>query len=403
MPGRSRHTYVPAFDGLRGVAILPVPMLHVGATVLPNGSLLRKLTRGWYRVELFFVLSGFLITRILAGEIEAIGTIDLKRFYGRRVLRLGPAYLSMLAAVTAGALMVHRPEIADAPKVIPALLTYTYNYQIAAGGPHFDVIVELWSLCVEEQFYLMWPAILRKLGTQSALRFAIGAVVALSLYRIALYLWLNWGHLGYPTPRSSVWIYFATETRIGVILLGCAAALSLKHPRARLVWRRVRQSRIAPDALAVAACICAIFITGGTPSSGSWRAATFGYTLGALCTAAMIGAIFIRPSSIAARVLSWRPLVGLGRISYGVYLFHAPIAWAVLHWMPLLRAGWALSTGVAFAGASGAIPIGSAIDPDTFRFLVAAAIVSAITSAVAALHYRYVERWFLSLRTPREE
>src|SRR5579885_551736 len=130
---------------------------------------------------------------------------------------------------------------------------------------------------------------------------------------------------------------------------------------------------------------------------------TFGYTLGALCTAAMIGAIFIRPSSIAARVLSWRPLVGLGRISYGVYLFHAPIAWAVLHWMPLLRAGWALSTGVAFAGASGAIPIGSAIDPDTFRFLVAAAIVSAITSAVAALHYRYVERWFLSLRTPREE
>jgi hypothetical protein len=67
-------------------------------------------------------------------------------------------------------------------------------------------------------------------------------------------------------------IYFATETRIGVILLGCAAALSLKHPRARLAWRRVRQSRIAPDALAVAACTCAIFITGGTPSSGSRRA-----------------------------------------------------------------------------------------------------------------------------------
>jgi peptidoglycan/LPS O-acetylase OafA/YrhL len=182
-------------------------MLHVGATVLPNGPLLCELTRGWYGVDLFFVLSGFLITWILAGEIEATGTIDLKRFYGRRVLRLGPAYLSMLAAVTAGALMLHRPEIADAPRVIPALLTYTYNYQIAAGGPHFDVIVVLWSLCLEEQFYLTWPAILRKLGPRSALRFAIGAVVALSLYRIALYLWLNWGHLGYPTPRSSVWGY----------------------------------------------------------------------------------------------------------------------------------------------------------------------------------------------------
>ena len=104
----NRHAYVPAFDGLRGVAILPVLLLHVGASVLPSGPLLSQLTRGWYGVDLFFVLSGFLITWILQGEIAATGTIDLKRFYGRRFLRLGPAYLSMLTAVKRDEDLAHR-------------------------------------------------------------------------------------------------------------------------------------------------------------------------------------------------------------------------------------------------------------------------------------------------------
>ena len=78
------HTYIRAFDGLRGIAVLPVVLLHVGVQVLPNGLLLRELTRGWYGVDLFFVLSGFLITTILLGELKATGTIDIKRFYFRR-------------------------------------------------------------------------------------------------------------------------------------------------------------------------------------------------------------------------------------------------------------------------------------------------------------------------------
>jgi hypothetical protein len=87
----NRHTYIPAFDGLRGVAILPVILLHVGATTLPSGGLLYELSRGWYGVDLFFVLRGFLITWILLSEIEATGNLDLGHFYRRRFLRLAPA------------------------------------------------------------------------------------------------------------------------------------------------------------------------------------------------------------------------------------------------------------------------------------------------------------------------
>ena len=401
-----RHTYVPAFDGLRGIAILPVIFLHVGAISLPGGALLFQLTRGWYGVDLFFVLSGFLITWILQRELEATGTIDLRKFYRRRFFRLGPAYISTLTAVLIGAALMGRPEVREIPKVLPALVTCTYNYQIAAGGPHFDVLVVLWSLCVEEQFYLIWPTVLRWLGARRAAPFCMTAIPALALYRIGLYSWLNWGHLASPSGTSSVWIYFATDTRIGVILVGCTAALSLKHPRTKLLWRRIRESRFLPEVLALAAVACAIFITGAAPSSGSWRSATFGYTLGACATAAMIGAVFTKPASIAARALSWRPLVGLGRISYGVYLFHAPIAWVVSHSLTLgalnkVRDAIApqVTGGASIAPAMWSEAIRKwAADPTVLRFIISAAIVMIMTAAVATLHYRYVERPFLASR-----
>jgi peptidoglycan/LPS O-acetylase OafA/YrhL len=407
MSHENRHAYVPAFDGLRGVAILPVLLLHVGASVLPNGPLLSELSRGWYGVDLFFVLSGFLITWILQGELAATGTINLKRFYCRRFLRLGPAYLSMLTAVLLGALLLNRPEVKAIPRVLPALLTYTYNYQIAAGGTHFDIIVVLWSLCVEEQFYLIWPTVLRRLGTKRALTFCLTAIVTLSAYRIGLYGWLNWGHLSAPTPDSSVWIYFATDTRIGVILLGCAVALSLRHPRARLLWRRMRESRLLPEAFVLLTCLCVMFVTGGTPSSASWRSATFGYTLEACATAALIGAVFVQPSSIAARALSWGPLAGLGRISYGVYLFHAPIAWLALHSLTsdtLARMRSELVVGVANVAfvppskVSEPLLSPAMMNPPVLRFVLVSAIVLIATWIVAGLHYHCVERRFLAMR-----
>lgn len=375
-----RHSYVPAFDGLRGVAILPVLLLHVGVNALPPGPLLRQLTRGWYGVDLFFVLSGFLITRILSIELDGTGTIDVRRFYTRRVLRLCPAYVSMLIAMLIGAVVFDPPALRRVPQVLPSLVTYTYNYQLAAGGAHFDVLVIVWSLCVEEQFYVVWPWVLRYLGARRALWFCLAATVALSTYRAGLYALLNWRHLSDPSPASAIWIYFATDTRIGVILIGCMMALSLRHRRARPLWRWMEESRLFPALALAAACVCVIFVTGGRPSSASWRSATFGYTLAAGAVAVLIAAIFAQPSSLVAGALSWQPLVSLGTISYGVYLFHTPIAW-LLFWIAGC-VGWPRSVdGSPFA-----------------RFAIMAPLVFALTWIVALLHYRYVERRFMSLR-----
>lgn len=411
----TRHTYVPAFDGLRGVAILPVVFLHVGVGSLPNGGLLYQLSRGWYGVDLFFVLSGFLITWILEAEVDASGTIDLKRFYWRRVLRLAPAYVSTLIAVLVGAALLDRSELERVPRVLPSLLTYTYNFQVALGGPHFDVLIIVWSLCVEEQFYLMWPWILRGLGRRRALWFCVFAVTLLSIYRSALYGWLNWGHLATPSTESVNRIYFATDTRVGVILVGCALALSLKHDGAQRLWKRLSEFWIVPLLAALFALGCIAFVTGGSPSSASWRSATFGYTLGACATAALIAAVFIQPQSIVARALSWRPLVALGRISYGTYLFHLAIAWLVLGilrpalwaqvaWRfsnPALGAALPVSeaTVVPLSGAMGYVSALAAADP-VLRFAIASALVLGLTVAAAGLHYRYVESWFMARRRP---
>ena len=376
---RNGHSYFPAFDGLRGIAILPVLLLHVGVNLLPSSDLLRELTRGWYGVDLFFVLSGFLITRILLEEIERTGTLDVGRFYKRRVLRLGPAYVTMLTAVFAGAMIFDRAALARVPQVLPALATYTYNYQLAARGPHFDVLVVVWSLCVEEQFYLVWPWLLRCLRARRALWFCAGATILLCAYRTGLYALLNWGHLERPTPASAIWIYFASDTRIGVILVGCTAALLLKHPDSRRLWARLRRARWFPCLALALLCVCVFFVTGGRPSSASWRSATFGYSLGAYMVAILIVALLARPSSIVTRALSWRPLVALGKVSYGVYLFHTLVAWL------LLRA--AHGAGIAHAGAY-----------SPAAFAIGAVLVLVGTWIVAWLHYRFVERRFMAMR-----
>ncbi len=309
----NRHHYVPAFDGLRALAILPVIMLHVSVLSLQPGWLRQQLTRGWYGVDLFFVLSGFLITWLLIEEIEATGTIVLQRFYFRRFLRLAPAYASMLLALFAATAILDRNGLNKMTQVAPALLTYTYNYQLALEGPHVDQIVIVWSLCVEEHFYLVWPWILRRLGIHRGFYFSAAAVLVLALYRTALYAWMNWGHFASPSAASRIRIYFSTDTRIDVIMVGCLIALSLRQVRTRRLWEKAQQWRFFPYAAAIVAFISVAWITGGRSSSASLRSATVGYTLGALTVAAVIIAILARPGSGLARALSWSPLVSGAR------------------------------------------------------------------------------------------
>jgi peptidoglycan/LPS O-acetylase OafA/YrhL len=410
------HHYVPAFDGLRALAILPVILLHVSVATLQPGWLRSELGRGWYGVDLFFVLSGFLITWILIEEMEATGTIALSRFYSRRFLRLGPAYASTLLVLLAGAALLHHDAFGQARDVAPALLTYTYNYQLALEGPHVDLIVVVWSLCVEEQFYLVWPWTLRKLGLRRGFYFCAIAVVALALYRIWLYAWLNWEHLGAPSAASSIRIYFSTDTRIDVIMVGCLLALSLRHERTCRLWHQLDGSWLFPYAAAAIALACLTWVTGGDSSSASVRSATVGYTVGAIAIAALIVAVFMQPNSTLARALSWRPLIILGKVSYGMYLFHLIIAWIVFH---LFRPNlWSdVASRMSDPGLLGpALPVSKAtVVPMShalrnvssllagnplLMFTVALVTIATTAFIFAWLHFEFIERKFMALRRP---
>ena len=165
------------------------------------------------------------------------------------------------------------------------------------------------------------------------------------------------------------------------------------------------ESHWIPETLVILTGLCVVFVTGGTPSSASWRSATFGYTLEACASAALISAVFIQPSSIAARAVV--ATLGGSDISYGVYLFHAPIAWLAMHLITpealarmrsLLVVGMANGSLVPPFSASGYLRSPAMMNPTVMRFAIVSAIFLIATSIVAGLHFRHVERRFLAMR-----
>ncbi len=370
-----RHSYVPSLDGLRAVCIGAVIFFHVPS---PAGHpwLDAVRSRCWYGVDMFFILSGFLITWILAVEFEDTGRVDLGYFYRSRGLRLLPAYGTALVLVAAGSYVLGSVPGASfhAPaKIWPLLLTYTLNLWMAATAIWPQGLSHFWSLCVEEHFYLSWSLVFRRWGTAHSLRIALAAIVGVLVYRTGWYAVMNWGHLWSPSEALYFRIHYATDTRIDAILIGCALALAMREARLQGLWQQLRAAPLFPTLALVAAVGCIAWVT-----EYRWRQSTFGYTAMALASGALLAAIFLRPQCWLGRILSTRPLVGIGRISYGIYLFHAPLLVA-------------LEARLGFY----------ANNLEARRYLTVLGSLTVISIAFAALHYRIVERRFLAMRKPR--
>ena len=369
------HRYLPSLDGLRAICIAAVLFIHMPPpTGHPWLELIRE--RGWYGVDMFFVLSGFLITWILAVEVEATGTVSLGRFYRARTLRLLPAYLSTILLVLAGS---HLFEIAQGSQsyrladLWPLFLSYTLNIWMAATAIWPWGVSHFWSLCVEEHFYLSWSAVMKRWGSRNVLRIALLAIPAVAAYRSGWYLWMNHGHLTAPSRASFFRIYYATDTRIDAILVGCALALLLREARLQGLWRRLESAGWFPS--------LALLVTLGTitwVTQYKWRIETFGYTVMAMASSTLLLAIFLQPQCWIARLLAARPLVHLGRISYGIYLIHAPLLTG-------------LEVKLRFSA--------QYIEPA--RYLPVLLLLVFGSVGAAALHYYAVERRFLALRGPR--
>ena len=304
-----RLGYKPALDGVRALAILPVIGVHYYSW--PRG--------GWLGVEVFFVLSGFLITTLLLEEHGRTGTVDLRAFFARRARRLLPALFAMLAVY----LMIS--AIAAAALGSPSALrfgivqvvigaSYVGNF-VSAWIPGSVHIGHLWSLALEEQFYVLWPplllVLLRRRVRPSRL-FAGLLVVSAAVAAFRIGLWFagaGLAHLGGTPDVSS-----------DSILIGCAAGVAYVHQFPLVGWAR----RLGTPAL---------LLTLGYLLFGPNRLAVdvsaWGWPLWKTIFAVVVAAAVSAAATSGSRLLSFPPLVFIGRISYGLYLWHLPIVFVI--------------------------------------------------------------------------
>lgn len=310
--------YLPGLDGLRAIAIIGVLLYHSGVDWVPGGFL---------GVDVFFVLSGFLITSLILEEYDRSGRVDFRRFYIRRARRLLPAVFVMLIAVGIAVLLFYRDALSAFREDALATLLYLNNWwYIVVDQSYFEsmgrppLLKHLWSLSVEEQFYLIWPAValvlVRRGGRPLVRRVAI--VVAIASTAWMAYLAIRGG---YPIDADPSRAYFGTDSHIMGLLIGAALATIWRPGRLSTTIPRSAQALVTGIGVAMIATIAGFYLFVGEFTPWLYRG---GFLALAVFTAVLIAAA-THPASPLGALLGVGVLRYLGRRSYGIYLWHWPV------------------------------------------------------------------------------
>ena len=349
----NRRYILPGLDGLRAIAVLLVIVYHFGPTVLPGGMI---------GVDIFFVISGFLITSLLLREGALNGRIALGSFWVRRARRLLPAIALMILVLGPVSLIVGGDIQVNLGRQLLGAATFSSNWiSIFAGNDYFaqtspELFTNFWSLAVEEQFYVLWPLLIVASGLLLGRRWrhfsAIMVLGILASLGVAAFLLMN----GTPISR----IYYGTDTHLYGLLLGALLAFarpwSLYPPMGKKALYRVAQpfgliafTRVMVSWLSLFALIpYAILVPESAPGAIPWG--LFGASLLALgVIQGMLPDMLAGASEALRRLLNFAPLRWVGERSYGLYLWHWPLA-VVMHYVlgadrsPLVNVGVLVAT-----------------------------------------------------------
>ena len=319
MSEETRMGYQPALDGLRALSVMAVILYHAGIHWIPGGFI---------GVEVFFVVSGFLITALLIDEQHVSGKVSLKQFWIRRARRLLPALFTMLVVALVAVTFFAKDSAADFRRdVVPALAYFSNWWQIYfVETPYFaanslPMLRHLWSLAVEEQWYVLWPVVFTfVLGNKRIPRW-ISAVV-IGLLATGVMVGTALAFIADNETRIN-FLYLSTLTRSSGLLLGAALACAWR-PWKKAVTKFAKTRSFVSDALALAAFAVLGYIAAFIHAADE-RLYVGGLAAATVASAVIIAVVVRSGNSLVKKVLSIPLLVEIGRRSYGLYLWHWPI------------------------------------------------------------------------------
>lgn len=358
-----------SLDGIRGIAILLVLLTHckdyIPSVTVRIVHVKQVLSYGWAGVDLFFVLSGFLITGILLDTRKADNYFS--GFYARRVLRIFPLYYVVLTAVLVGASFMHPyPAALPLPEDRKLYFVYLTNWLgLWKGNWHANYLGHFWSLAVEEQFYLLWPVCVWFLRPATLRRVGLITLVGICLIRCS---WVS-------THGPSIALTLATLTRMDGLIVGTLCALLFRESESL----KAAQKWLSCVAFVMLGC----FVAGVTVLHDNFGLVqSFIQTIGLSLLACGFGALVLKAAATEGaptffqRLLCTKSLRTLGKYSYGIYIYHVPLL------------GLAAELFVRHSGAT----------PNLLVWRLCLALTILAIPVIAALSYEYFERPLLSFK-----